>query len=89
MIDSKQKTNTLDSILKKYKQYEVDFLFPDKDKDVPVYLDLYLMYETADEVWNEVHTTVFWYFNKLLTDYKGKTISGSKLIELLPFFSSW
>lgn len=85
MIDSKQKTNTLDSILKKYKQYEVDFLFPDKDKDVPVYLDLYLMYETADEVWNEVHTTIFWYFDKLLTDYKSKNISDSKLIELLHF----
>ncbi|MBU1046242.1 hypothetical protein KKH36_00475 [Patescibacteria group bacterium] len=80
-----KKLKTLDDIQSEYKQYEVDFIFPDKDKDIPVYLDVYLMYETDDKIWNEVQAMMFWYFNDLLEKYKNKKINTAKLLEFLHF----
>jgi hypothetical protein len=80
-----EQQKTLDDILSEYEQYEVDFVFPNEEKDVPIYLDIYLMYETSDEIWNEVQAMVFWYFNNLLKKYKNNKISEKKLLELLHF----
>lgn len=76
---------TLNDLIKKYKPYEVDFLLPNPDGDVRVYLDLYLMYESKDPVWQEVQSVIFDYLNNALNEYRSGRLSAERLVELLYF----
>ena len=69
-VDNSPKT--LDYIIENYKPYELDFVPPDPNGDVGVYIDLYLMYESRDPEWNEVQAYIFDYLDKLLNDYRIK-----------------
>ncbi len=82
---AKDDKTTLDDICKKYKPFELDFVFPNSKGDVRVYLDLYLMYESRDPEWHEVQAFIFDYFNKLLADYRSKKISENDLLDKLNF----
>lgn len=75
---------TLDELIKKYKPHEVDFVFPSAD-DTHAYLDLYFLYKSPDVRWHKVHALIFEYFNRHLNLYRGKKISGEKLLEKLHF----
>ena len=75
----------LDKLITKYKPYELDFVVPDPNGDVKVYLDLYLMYESKDPEWHEVQAIIFEYLNTLLVGYRSKKISKAQLIDLLYF----
>lgn len=79
------RTKNLDEILINYKPYELDFVPPNSEGDVEVYLDLYLMYESKDKEWNEVQALIFNYFNDLLERYRSKKISDNYLLEMLNF----
>jgi hypothetical protein len=77
--------NTLNDLVSTFKPYEVDFVIPNQNRDVKVYLDLYLMYESADPVWQEVQAFIFEYLNIALEKYRSKIITGEQLVELLYF----
>lgn len=75
---------TLEQLIKKYKPYEVDFVFPDAD-DTPAYLDLYFLYKSPDTRWHKVHALIFEYFNHYLKLYRAKKITDDELVEMLHF----
>lgn len=77
--------HTLNDIKSKHPQYEVDFIFPDADGDIKVYLDLYLMYESKDQTWNAIQAIIFDYFNNLLKEYRTNKISENELVSKLHF----
>jgi len=81
-----EKQKTLDDIIKNYKPYEVDFVLPDPEgKDINVYIDLYLMYESKDPEWNEVQAYIYDYLDNLLKAYKENKISSNDILEKLYF----
>lgn len=76
---------TLDEICEKYKQHEVDFVLPKQSGDVPLYLDLYLFYESPEVKWHEVQALIYHYFNHYLSLYRDGNISEEDLIGALNF----
>jgi hypothetical protein len=76
---------TLDKFVKKYKAYEVDFVLPKPSGDRPIYLDLYLLYESPEVRWHKVQAIVYEYFNHYLKLYKAKRITGDELTTNLHF----
>lgn len=75
----------LEELIQQYKQHEVDFLIPNQDGDVPLYLDLYLFYETPEERWHKVQAMVYEYFNHYLKLYRAGKIASEELIRALHF----
>lgn len=76
---------TLNDLVTKYKQHEVDFILPDPKGDVPVYLDLYLLYESPEERWHKVQAILYAYFNHFLKKHRAGKISADDLISALYF----
>lgn len=77
--------DTLDELIKKYKAHEVDFVLPRPEGDSPIFLDLYLFYESPEERWHKVQTIVYHYFNYFLNLYRTHKINSNGLIEKLYF----
>ena len=75
---------TLEQFIKKYKPYEVDFVFPKKG-DTKAYIDLYFLYNSPDVRWHKVHTLICEYFNHYLELYRSTLIKGDELVEKLHF----
>lgn len=76
---------TLNDLIAKYKQHEVDFILPDPEGDVPVYLDLYLLYESPEERWHKVQALLYTHFNHYLKKHREGTITEEALISALYF----
>ncbi|GAI29847.1 unnamed protein product, partial [marine sediment metagenome] len=76
---------TLNELINKYKGHEVDFVLPSDIGDTPLYLDLYLLYESPDQRWHKVQTLIYEYFNSYLKKYRNREISEENLINALKF----
>lgn len=76
---------TLEAFLKKYKQHEVDFLLPNTRGDNRVYLDLFFLYSSPEQRWQEVHALIHQYLNYYLEKYKNKEVTEKELLIKLHF----
>ena len=76
---------TLEAFLKKYKQHEVDFLLPKSKGDNHVYLDLFFLYSSPEQRWQEVHALIQQYLNFYLKKYKDKKVTEEELLLKLHF----
>lgn len=76
---------TLNELVNKYKSHEVDFVLPREEGDIPIYLDLFLLYKSPDQRWHKVQALIHEYFNFYLKKYRSNKISGENLIKMLKF----
>lgn len=75
----------LDNLIKKYKAHEIDFVLPDVEGDIPLYLDLCLLYDSPDQRWHKVQALIYKYFNFYLQKYRENLISEHNLLKFLEF----
>ena len=76
---------TLEGLLKKYKQHEIDFLLPKSNGDNHLYLDLFFLYSSPEQRWQEVHALIHQYLNFCLKKYKDKKMNEGELLAKLHF----